>query len=47
MVFTFFYIEIFILQMISGPAIGNDPLNLNDILQSVAPTNFGSSSIRK
>jgi hypothetical protein len=43
----FFYIEIFILQMISGPPIGNDPLNLNDILQSVAPTTFGSTSIRK
>ncbi len=31
----------------SGPTIGNDPLNLNDMLQSVAPTNFGSNSTRK
>jgi hypothetical protein len=31
----------------SGPTIGNDPLNLNDILQSVSPTNFGSNSTRK
>ncbi len=47
---NFFYIGIFILQMdfcFSGPSIGNDPLNLSEILQSVAPANFGSNSIRK
>jgi hypothetical protein len=31
----------------SGPSIGNDPLNLSEILQSVAPATFGSNSIRK
>ncbi|CAF3090047.1 unnamed protein product [Rotaria sp. Silwood2] len=35
------------MSLSDGPSICNDPLNLNDILQSVAPTAFGSSSIRK
>lgn len=31
----------------SGPTMCDDPLNLNELLQSVAPTSFGQSSIRK
>ncbi|CAM4861538.1 unnamed protein product [Rotaria socialis] len=34
------------LSLLDGSSICNDPLNFNDILQSVVPTTFGSSSIQ-